>query len=167
MPFFSKNGRHFFSRGRMDTRVGAFESPMSQLSQEFLFVFIALLKKALHHLKVGGNPFWGDIKWHFFEISELKNHQKNQKIFFVQNFHQIVFTCFHVFPGDSSTPKHLFYGLCHGTNPQPFQILSRKKNNCFISKLWQFMSEEKMGIFWVKFELRSFDIFVSSAEYLK
>ena len=25
----------------MDTRVGAFESPMSQLSQEFLFVFIA------------------------------------------------------------------------------------------------------------------------------
>ena len=46
----------------MDMKVGAFESPMSQLSQEFLFVFIALLKNILHHLKVGGNPFWGDIK---------------------------------------------------------------------------------------------------------
>ena len=43
-PFFSKNGQHFFSRGRMDTRVGAFKSPMSQLSQEFLFVFIAPLE---------------------------------------------------------------------------------------------------------------------------
>ena len=51
-----------FSRGRMDMRVGAFESPMSQLSQEFLFVFIAPLKIFLHHLKVGGNPFRGDIK---------------------------------------------------------------------------------------------------------
>ena len=55
-------GRHVFSRSRMETRVGAFESPMSQLPQEFLFVFIALFKKILHHLKVGGNPFWGDIK---------------------------------------------------------------------------------------------------------
>ena len=128
-PFFSKNVQHFFSSSRMDMRVGAFESPMSQLSQEFLFVFIALLKKNLHHLKVGGNPFWGDIKWHFFEISELKNHQKNQKFFVVQNFHQSVFTCFHVFPGDSSTPKHLFYGVCHGTNPQPFQIILGRDNN--------------------------------------
>ena len=59
---FSKNAQHFFSSSRIDMRVGAFESPMSQLSQEFLFVFIALLKKILHHLKVGGNPFWGDIK---------------------------------------------------------------------------------------------------------
>ena len=46
----------------MDMRIGVFESPMSQLSQEFLFVCIALLKKILHHLKVGGNPFWEDIK---------------------------------------------------------------------------------------------------------
>ena len=53
------NARHFFSRSRMDMRVGAFESPMSQLSQRVLFVFIELLKKILHHLKVGGNPFWG------------------------------------------------------------------------------------------------------------
>ena len=44
IPFLPKNGRHFFSRDRMDTRVGAFESPMSQLSQEFLFVFIAPLE---------------------------------------------------------------------------------------------------------------------------
>ena len=44
MPSFSKHGRHLFSRGRMDTRVSALESPMSQLSQEFLFVFIAPLK---------------------------------------------------------------------------------------------------------------------------
>ena len=57
--FFSKNDRHFFSRGRMDTRVGAFESPMSQLSQEFLFVFIAPLENFLHYLEVGGNPFFG------------------------------------------------------------------------------------------------------------
>ena len=59
--FFEKCPTLFFS-DHMDMRVGAFESPMSQLSQEFLFVFIVLLKKNLHHLKVGGNPFWGDIK---------------------------------------------------------------------------------------------------------
>ena len=78
--FFEKWPTNFF-RCRINTRAGAFESPTSQLSQEFLFVFIAPLKIFLHHLKVGGNPFRGDIKWHFFEISELKNHQKN-KIFF-------------------------------------------------------------------------------------
>ena len=33
-----------FSRSRMDMRAGAFESPISQLSQEFLFVSISLLK---------------------------------------------------------------------------------------------------------------------------
>ena len=52
MPVFSKNGRHFISRCRMDTRVGAFESPMSQLSQEFLFVFIAPLEKFSQPLEV-------------------------------------------------------------------------------------------------------------------
>ena len=60
-PGFSKNGRHIFSRGRMDTRVGAFESPTSQLSQEFLFVFIAPLENFLHHLEVGGKPFFGHL----------------------------------------------------------------------------------------------------------
>ena len=35
-----------------DTRVGAFESPMSQLSQEFLFVFIAPLEKFSQPLEV-------------------------------------------------------------------------------------------------------------------
>ena len=43
----------------MDTRVSAFESPIFQLSQEFLFVFIAPLEKFLHPLEVGGNPFFG------------------------------------------------------------------------------------------------------------
>ena len=42
---FSNQKIPFFSRGRMDMRVGAFESPISQLLQEFLFVFIVLLKK--------------------------------------------------------------------------------------------------------------------------
>ena len=32
--------------------------------------------------------------------------------------------CFHILPGDSSTPKHLFYGVCHCTDPQTFQIIS-------------------------------------------
>ena len=41
-----------FSRCRMNTRVGAFESPMSQLSQEFLFVFIAPLEKFSQPLEV-------------------------------------------------------------------------------------------------------------------
>ena len=45
MPFFSKDSRHFFSKSRTCTRVSAFESPMSQFSQEFLFVFIAPLEK--------------------------------------------------------------------------------------------------------------------------
>ena len=36
----------------MDTRVGAFESPMSQLSQEFFFVFIELLEKFSQPLEV-------------------------------------------------------------------------------------------------------------------
>ena len=34
----SKNGRHFFSRRRGDTRVGAFESPMCQLHTVFFSV---------------------------------------------------------------------------------------------------------------------------------
>ena len=41
-----------FSRGRMNTRVSAFESPMSQLPQEFLFVFIAPLEKFSQSLEV-------------------------------------------------------------------------------------------------------------------
>ena len=68
----------------MDTRVGAFESPMSQLSQEFLFVFIAPLENFLHHLEVGGEPFLGIYphkKWRNFEISDLKNFKKNSKFF--------------------------------------------------------------------------------------
>ena len=36
----------------MDTRVGAFESPMCQVSQEFLFVFIAPLEKISQPLEV-------------------------------------------------------------------------------------------------------------------
>ena len=36
----------------MDMRVGAFESPMSQLSQEFLFVFIAPLENFSQPLEV-------------------------------------------------------------------------------------------------------------------
>ena len=45
----------------MDTRVGAFEIPMSQLSQEFLFVFIAPPENFLQHLEVGGNPFFANF----------------------------------------------------------------------------------------------------------
>ena len=41
-----------FSRGRMDTRVGSFESPMSQLSQKVLFVFIAPLEHFSQSLEV-------------------------------------------------------------------------------------------------------------------
>ena len=65
-------------------RVGAFESLIC-----FTWIFVCLHSTSenfLHHLKVGGNPFREDIKWHFFEISELKNHQKNQKVFFAQIF---------------------------------------------------------------------------------
>ena len=79
----------------MDTRVGAFESPMSQLSQEFLFVFIAPPKNFLHHLEVGGNPFFGHfghIKSRNFEISDLKNLKKFSKFFFAQNCCQLIFT---------------------------------------------------------------------------
>ena len=130
-------------------RVGAFESPMSQLSQEFLFVFIAPLRNFLHHLKVGGNPFLGHIKWHFFEISELKNHQKNQNFFFAQNCYQIVVTCVHVFPGDSSTPKHLFYGVCYDTNPQIFQIIRGRDNNIETSE-FKFDSKFSHFFFWHK-----------------
>ena len=36
----------------MDTRVGAFESPMSQLSQKFLFVFITPLENFSQPLEV-------------------------------------------------------------------------------------------------------------------
>ena len=61
-PGFFEKWPTLFSRGRMDTRVGAFESSLSQLSQEFLFVFIAPLETFLHHLEVGGNPFFGHIK---------------------------------------------------------------------------------------------------------
>ena len=46
------NIAYIFSRGRMDTRVGAFESPMSQLSQKFLFVFIAPLENFSQPLEV-------------------------------------------------------------------------------------------------------------------
>ena len=65
-------------------RVGAFESPMSQLSQEFLFVFIAPLENLLHHLEVGGNSFFGLItswKCRNFEISDLQNLKKSSKFF--------------------------------------------------------------------------------------
>ena len=41
-----------FSRGLMDTRIGAFESHMSQLSQEFLFVFIAPVENFSQPLEV-------------------------------------------------------------------------------------------------------------------
>ena len=47
-----KNVRHFFSICHMETRVDAFESPMSQLSQKFLFVFIAPLEKFSQPLEV-------------------------------------------------------------------------------------------------------------------
>ena len=36
----------------MDTGVGAFESPMSQFSQEFLFVFIASLENFSQPLEI-------------------------------------------------------------------------------------------------------------------
>ena len=85
-------------------------------------VFIALLKKFLHHLKVGGNPFWGNVKWHFFEISKIKKSSKKSK-FFCSKFSS---DCFHVFPGDSSTPKHLFFWSMSRQNPKPFKIISRK-----------------------------------------
>ena len=84
----------------MDTRVGAFESPMSQLSQEFLFVFIAPLENFLHQLGVGGNPFFGHTKWRNFEISDLKNLKKIEKKILAQNCCQHVFRCFRVFPDD-------------------------------------------------------------------
>ena len=41
-----------FSKSRTCTRVGAFESPMSQLSREFLFVFIAPLENFSQPLEV-------------------------------------------------------------------------------------------------------------------
>ena len=50
-----------FSRGCMDTRVGALKSRMSQLSQKFFFVFIAPPENFLHYLEVGGNPFFRHI----------------------------------------------------------------------------------------------------------
>ena len=132
----------------MDMRDGASESPMSQLSQEFLFVFIALLKKILHHLKVGGNPFWGDIKWHFFEISELKNHQKNQKFFVVQNFHQSVFMSSPVtlrrrntfFMEYVTAQTHNHFKLYQGSKIivsfQNYDNLCQKKKWEFLSKIW-------------------------------
>jgi len=89
---FLKNARQFFSRSRMDMRVCAFESLMSQLSQKFLFVFISILKILLHYLKVGGNPFLGDIKWHFFEIFELKIIKKNFLLKIFIRLFSVVFT---------------------------------------------------------------------------
>ena len=57
MAVFSKKGRHFCSRCRMDTRVGAFESPMSQVFQEFFVRVVALLENFLQGLKVRGHLF--------------------------------------------------------------------------------------------------------------
>ena len=49
----------------MDTRVSAFDSPMSPLSQEFLFVFIA-------HLETFSQPLEVESFRHFEE--EMTNH---------------------------------------------------------------------------------------------
>ena len=46
----------------MDTRVGAFESPMSQLSQEFFVMVVALLENFLQGLKMRGNLFFGNLE---------------------------------------------------------------------------------------------------------
>ena len=73
---------------------------------------------------------------------------KKSNFFFAQNCHQIVFKCFHVFPGDSSTPKHLFYGVCYDTNPQIFQIIRGRENNIETSEFK----------FYSKFPIFSFDI---------
>ena len=169
----------------MDTRVSAFDSLMSQVSQEFLFVFIAPLETFLHHLEVVGNPFfWAykmtyfrnfwikksqnffgskllpncfhmfscyprwlldaktrfllsiprhksifeHIKWHNFEIFDLKNLKKFSKFFFAQNCCQFDFTCFRIFPDDFSLPKHIFYHACYDTNPF-FGHLKRRNLN--------------------------------------
>ena len=58
MSFFSKNSRHFFSRGRMDTRVGAFESPMFQLHAIFFFIDIASLEKILQCNEIQVRPLF-------------------------------------------------------------------------------------------------------------
>ena len=47
-----------FSRGRMDTRVGAFESPMCQLHAIFVFIEIALLEKILQRNEIQVRPLF-------------------------------------------------------------------------------------------------------------
>ena len=53
--FFRTNAGTFFLRGRVDSRVDAFESPISQLSQQFLVVLIAPLEKILETFE---KMFW-------------------------------------------------------------------------------------------------------------
>ena len=55
----------FFSRSRMDTRVGAFESPMCQLHALFFFIDIALLEKFLQRDEV-------EVRQLFHRTVELK-----------------------------------------------------------------------------------------------
>ena len=49
--FFEKQPPPFF-KSRTCTTIGSFESPMSQVSQKFLFVFIAPLEKFSQPLEV-------------------------------------------------------------------------------------------------------------------
>ena len=46
----------------MDTRVGAFESHMSQLSEDFFVMVVAPLENFLQGLKVRGNWFFGTLR---------------------------------------------------------------------------------------------------------
>ena len=64
MAVFSKNSRHFFSKSRTCTRIGAFESPMSQLAQEFFFVFRVPLENVLEALLAYFNRIWASFLPH-------------------------------------------------------------------------------------------------------
>ena len=105
MPVFSKNGRHFFSRARMDTRVGAFESPMFRLHAVFFFIDIALLEKILQRNEIQVRPLFrqtvelklmkrasqllfcktcnGSPQWNILDVSSLTMGWKDSLLTFV------------------------------------------------------------------------------------
>ena len=94
----------------------------------------------------------GDIKWHFFEISELKNHQKKSKSFFCSKFSS---DCFHLFSCLSwvtlrrrntffmeyvTVQTHNHFKSYQGTKIivsfQNYDNLCQKKKWEFLSKIW-------------------------------
>ena len=112
LAVFSKKCRHFFSRSRMDTRVGAFESPMSQLSQDFFVMVVALLENFLQGLKMRGNLFFWQLGGRQNdEISQFlasKMDQKLQKNFLFKNVQKSYLVCSFCFPDVSEMHKTHF-----------------------------------------------------------